>query len=701
MKKSLIIAVLGLLCMPALVRAQTAVDIEALSTPSACGGSIVNKACVCNGPAVGGAFNCSITCPSSGAINICSCASTGTLTDTLTETTQSATVNSRMRVLSAAAPVLSLEEADILSTNTSSYNVRSTAGAGTITHTTTLACMTGLTATPFDLVGGQVNSATSLTWQGAALGSVPLTAISVTAGTATATTLVTEGYTNGQSITIRGSSVAGCNAAFTITALTGTTFTFPVGLSGCTTATGGSSYPTATLQANISELAMPCYCAGGTETSIASASTPSFTLQGTNTAVPASASASVVTSSKGPDVSNLLTTPLIGSSVVVTATARTNLSTIASYSGSAQPLIVPVGTPQSVDITNATPVTLPLPTGLPGGAICIVDSCCANSSGGTLSISGGGTDTLNLAFSFPWVNSTYPSKTWVTAHTAGGTAPTVTYGGVINQDAVCTSTAFSMPAGSTCPIVGTPAGIDMSQGAPPYGITSIVGNGTTATLTATAPFTSTNLSSGTTIFITGNSQGGFNGNNVTITVTGASTLTFPSATNATGTGGNFVSNVLTAPADGGAVQFNQALWWFCAGASATFGTISSQRPQLGDPLITVVGGTSTLGHNGTYPITNTTGLSQYSITQSANPSIVNMEQTLLLSAATPTPTLTATPTQTATATQTSTPTATATTTATPSLTPTPSATATPSTLIHLPIIFPPSHVIQDNQVTFP
>jgi len=70
----------------------------------------------------------------------------------------------------------------------------------------------------------------------------------------------------------------------------------------------------------------------------------------------------------------------------------------------------------------------------------------------------------------------------------------------------------------------------------PVWITNIVGNGTTATVTASTPFQ--NVENGDIVQIIGNSNSNFNGD-FAVTVTGPSTFTFASTTNATGTGGQF------------------------------------------------------------------------------------------------------------------------------------------------------------------
>jgi len=70
----------------------------------------------------------------------------------------------------------------------------------------------------------------------------------------------------------------------------------------------------------------------------------------------------------------------------------------------------------------------------------------------------------------------------------------------------------------------------------PTWISSIVGNGTTATVTASTPFQ--NVENGDQVQIIGNSNSNFNGY-FAVTVTGPSTFTFASTTNATGTGGQF------------------------------------------------------------------------------------------------------------------------------------------------------------------
>lgn len=71
----------------------------------------------------------------------------------------------------------------------------------------------------------------------------------------------------------------------------------------------------------------------------------------------------------------------------------------------------------------------------------------------------------------------------------------------------------------------------------PTWITSIVGNGTTATATCALPIT--NLESGDTIAISGSSISGFNSGYPVATQTGTYTFTFPSATSGTATGAKY------------------------------------------------------------------------------------------------------------------------------------------------------------------
>ena len=77
-------------------------------------------------------------------------------------------------------------------------------------------------------------------------------------------------------------------------------------------------------------------------------------------------------------------------------------------------------------------------------------------------------------------------------------------------------------------------------------VTSVVGNGTIATVTTANPH---GLNSSTTTYqatLANNSVSAFNAQTAPITVTGANTFTFASSTNATGTGGQFaILNVLT------------------------------------------------------------------------------------------------------------------------------------------------------------
>lgn len=444
-KLGLLMALLVLLALPEMGWAQTAIDGVALNTPSACGGTIVNKSCVCNGAAVSGAFSCGVTCPSSGAISVCSCASTGTLTDALTETSQSAAVNSRMRVLSPTNPTLSLEQADILSTNTSAYTVKSTAGSGGITHSMTLSCMSGLTATtPFDTIGGQVNSTASNTWVGAPISSFPLTTIACAAGTCTGTTLVTESFTGTPSAIIANTSSSSCNGTFTITPVTGTTFTFPAG--SCGAANGGSVYLATAALASITELGQGCHCAGGVQTAISSTSMPAYLLQGTNTAVPANASDSVVTSS---------TAALTDSSVVVTGTARTNLSTIATYVGSVQTAWVahPADSQGTLINQNSGPLSVVLPSNLATGDCITVQGGMASSVDSLATPTGGGNTYIampNSPFSWDGANA-YKWYEWYTTQTASATAPstTVTATGCNDCGAIITR-HFTPPSGVGC-----------------------------------------------------------------------------------------------------------------------------------------------------------------------------------------------------------------------------------------------------------
>jgi hypothetical protein len=308
---------------------------------------------------------------------------------------------------------------------------------------------------------------------------------------------------------------------------------------------------------------------------------------------------------------------------------------IGCLKGSVQPLIVPDGTPAQTNglvfSVGAGSKTAPLASGISNGDCCFL-SICIDTGSSACSITGvsGGGDSYSQVISFPWSNQggatkNYPHQVWLTKHAAGNTAPTVTSGGTCAVYQML-STCYRPPLGSTCPVSGTPAGIDSG-----YPVTTAVSASGTATVTTSV---TNDYVTGQTVCVSGSTGTRPDPLCGIITVSSGTVFTMPSLSTGTQTGGGSWPIETLAPQDTAGATGNLAAWFFCWEAPSS--SMGSQQPENAEGQISSPSSSSVEAHTGSYLETNSGTLAQYSVTGISN--VGGDGVTIQLSGATPTAT---------------------------------------------------------------
>ena len=168
----------------------------------------------------------------------------------------------------------------------------------------------------------------------------------------------------------------------------------------------------------------------------------------------------------------------------------------------------------------------------------------------------------------------------------------------------------------------TPSGADIWSDTSNFAITSIVGTGTTATVTLSTAYNP--YTSGQVVVITGNSVSSFNGS-FTITSVGTTTFTFASSTSATGTGGVATSQTTNYEPTTLQVLRDDADVWTTVKITAQNGTVQTYENTAAEPLYAY----STLTKSNVVSVTNEQALQEAiylgNLYQSPLPRVQNVE----------------------------------------------------------------------------
>ena len=168
----------------------------------------------------------------------------------------------------------------------------------------------------------------------------------------------------------------------------------------------------------------------------------------------------------------------------------------------------------------------------------------------------------------------------------------------------------------------TPSGADIWSDTSNFAITSIVGTGTTATVTLSTAYNP--YTSGQVVVITGNSVSSFNGS-FTITSVGTTTFTFASSTSATGTGGVATSQTTNYEPTTLQVLRDDADVWTTVKITAQNGTVQTYENTAAEPLYAY----STLTKSNVVSVTNEQALQEAiylgNLYQSPLPRVGNVE----------------------------------------------------------------------------
>ena len=168
----------------------------------------------------------------------------------------------------------------------------------------------------------------------------------------------------------------------------------------------------------------------------------------------------------------------------------------------------------------------------------------------------------------------------------------------------------------------TPTGANVWSDTSNLAITSIVGTGTTATVTLSTAYNP--YTSGQVVVITGNSVSSFNGS-FTITSVGTTTFTFASITSATGTGGVATSQTTNYEPSTLQVLRDDADVWTTVNITAQNGTVQTYENTSAEPLYAY----STLTKSNVVSVTNEQALQEAiylgNLYQSPLPRVGNVE----------------------------------------------------------------------------
>ena len=354
-----------------------------------------------------------------------------------------------------------------------------------------------------------------------------------TGSVATYTVATTAGLTNGQSVTISGSSVAGYNGTFPITVVNGTTFTASTSGTGASTGGLATITPSATLGTSVVFTAIVT----GSTNGATPGGTVTWTLSGTGgTGKSCTSTGPFGYAATGSTTSNVATW-----ACTVTATSAGVYGVTFTYNATGDSNYVGFPTYVAGQVVSATTITVPQYS----PAIAVVGNNATVLPGQPETF----TSTLtvpNLApspYSSQAVSATSGSAgvaTYTVASTANyvpGQSITITgstvpaYNGTFTINTVPTGTTFTILNSGTGASSGTTATTGLGTWVvtvTPVAITGITGTGTVATYTVAS---TSGLSNGQTLTISGSSVAAYNGT-YTITVTSATTFT----TTSTGTG---------------------------------------------------------------------------------------------------------------------------------------------------------------------
>ena len=184
-KIRILLAALLMLALPAMAHAQTAVDQFTITA-----------ATPCQGASTGGALSCPISgVPAGALVGVCVAANSGTLSMTVTETTNSSTVTcpAGMSKQTTSSPANITQQCYTPNANHTSYTFKSVVGAGTVAQTLIPFYITGVTTSPFDVGGAANNGSGSATQSGtttAGLAHASEIAVQCFGGSNTETTIV-------------------------------------------------------------------------------------------------------------------------------------------------------------------------------------------------------------------------------------------------------------------------------------------------------------------------------------------------------------------------------------------------------------------------------------------------------------------------------------------------------------------------------
>ena len=512
--------------------AQTAIDKPQITVGTPCqqnSGVSINLSCPITVPAGSGYL-----------VGACIGLHSGTITTTVTETSQSSAVNVRQTLQTASAPVSLTEQVDTVNAAGGlTYTFKSAASSGTPAQSIIPYYIAGVTSTPYN-TGATINNSTgTTTWPG------PQTAGSLS---------------------------------------------------------------------NASEIAVVCSSGNSTVTSLASG-TVGWTVGGAQLTAPSSAILSGVVGT---------TAQLTGGSFSSGSSTTSNV-VMSTYVSSVQPSITPHGTPTSGTYSAVSSVTPSMPASISNGD-CVRLTFCSSGVLSSPSCSvAGETWTNQLSKTFNTIQS---QVTFIGLMSSSTSAPSCTLG--TTTTGVYTISAFTPPAGSTCPVDGTPAATTGSSTTAQSPTDTGAKTGDEAlfpTCVQTSSIAWANPNPILSLLSTSATSATMSGASAYFPITATGTLP---AQNQTITSGNWAAGEIL--------------------LSAATPTPTTTPTATATPTLT--------------PTTTPTATSTATATATPTPS------------ATPTATITPTPSATPTATVTATPTATATSTATATLTPTP--TATPS-----------------------
>jgi hypothetical protein len=460
MTRTCLIAIFLLaLLTPGLARAQTAIDNPQIvwGTP-------------CQAASTAGALSCPQSSVPAGALaGVCVCCNSGTLTDAITETSQSCGPTTRKSVLSASTPAVLAAMADCPNAAGGTYTWKSTCGTGATRQGILPFYATGLTTSPFDIAGAIINSTTSTTWTGAQTGTYIISTIVGAAGTATVTTLNTNPFSTGNSVTIAGN--ASFSGTFTITVTSGNVFTFSSANTG--SSSGGTAALANTSLADASELAVQCGCTSSAPTTVTAAGIPAssaWTIGGTNTgATPGSAGMSTVTGLASPIVTSVPTNGTgnpTGNFLV--NSAESSVVTIATYISSVQAPGTPVTGSNFDQVCAGTGITVTIPTNTNNACIAVTLLSVPLTSPASLVV----TPPTGYVVAEDNNNGTDRAITWLHLYKTGDTTtPTFTW----NQNFIsqpCEMMSYAFTGLNGCQVHGTASGSN-GPTAPAQAVTSL------------------------------------------------------------------------------------------------------------------------------------------------------------------------------------------------------------------------------------